>query len=49
MTSFSTPAGDLNDTGLTRLTAFDYHGVRLPTRRWQQQFQHKRDYSIRAA
>jgi len=38
------PSTDLSDTGLTQLTPFNYRGVHLLPSRWQQQFQHTRDY-----
>lgn len=37
-------ATDLRTTGLTSLSPFNYRGVRLLPSRWQQQFQHTRDY-----
>jgi len=44
MTTALAHTSDLRDTGLTHLSAFNYSGVRLLPSRWQQQFQHTRDY-----
>jgi hypothetical protein len=46
MTTNPPPTTDHRATRLTSLSLFNYRGLRLLPSRWQQQFQHTRDYYL---